>query len=146
MPRLPRTAGAGNDGAGRSIAIVARTDIELSDVRTFRRSFGLPANDPVFVHNGPDPGILDAGDEEESDLDTQWAGAVAPRATIKLVISGSTNAGDGSSRHRGCRRTARATSPTSSSPPRGTTATSSSKGASSSPWVAPPPRRPAGPG
>ncbi len=86
---------AGNDGAGQSIAIVARTDIELSDVRTFRRSFGLPANDPVFVHNGPDPGILDAGDEVESDLDTQWAGAVAPRATIKLVISGSTNAGDG---------------------------------------------------
>jgi subtilase family serine protease len=86
--------GFGNDGSGQSIAIVARTDILRSDVRTFRRTFGLPANDPVFVHNGPDPGIV-SGEEPESDLDTQWAGAVAPGATIKLVISASTNSSDG---------------------------------------------------
>ena len=85
---------SGNNGSGQSIAIVARTDILLSDVRTFRSTFGLPANDPVFVHNGPDPGIV-SGEEGESDLDTQWAGAVAPGATIKLVISASTNTTDG---------------------------------------------------
>jgi pseudomonalisin len=85
---------SGNDGSGQSIAIVARTDILLSDVRSFRRTFGLPANDPVFVHNGPAPGIV-SGEEGESDLDTQWAGAVAPGATIKLVISASTNSSDG---------------------------------------------------
>jgi pseudomonalisin len=84
----------GNTGSGEAIAIVARSDIQLSDGRTFRSTFGLPANDPVLVHNGVDPG-LSPGDEEESDLDTQWAGAVAPNATVKLVISASTNTTDG---------------------------------------------------
>lgn len=91
---LNQAYNAGNDGSGETIAIVARSDIQLSDVQSFRSSFGLHANDPVFVHNGPDPGIS-SDDESESDLDTQWAGAVAPRATIKLVISASTNTTDG---------------------------------------------------
>ncbi len=85
---------AGLNGGGQSIAIVARSDIQLSDVRSFRATFGLPANDPVFVHNGPDPGVV-SGDEGEADLDTEWAGAVARSATIKLVISASTNSADG---------------------------------------------------
>lgn len=84
---------AGTDGAGTSIAIVARSNIQLSDVQTFRQIFGLPTNDPVFIFNGPDPGQVD---EVEAALDTQWSGAVAPRATIKLVITGSTFTSDGS--------------------------------------------------
>jgi Pro-kumamolisin, activation domain/Calx-beta domain len=86
--------GAGNDGTGVTIAIVGRSDILLSDVKGFRSIFGLPANDPVFVHNGPAPGRI-SGDELESDLDVEWAGAVAPRATVKFVISNSTNPTDG---------------------------------------------------
>lgn len=90
---------AGTNGSGVTIGIVARSDIQLSDVQSFRAGFGLPANDPVFVHNGPDPGIscTNAGgcDEQESDLDTEWAGAVAPQAKVDLVISSSTNATDG---------------------------------------------------
>ena len=84
---------AGTDGTGTSIAIVARSNIQLSDVQTFRQIFGLPSNDPVFIFNGPDPG---PADEVEAALDTQWSGAVAPRATIKLVITGSTFTSDGS--------------------------------------------------
>ena len=83
------------DGTGQSIAVVGRTDIKLADVQAFRAWFGLPPNDPVFVHNGPDPGIINMYDEGESDLDVQWAGAVAPRAKVQLVISGSTFATDG---------------------------------------------------
>jgi pseudomonalisin len=83
------------DGTGQSIAIVGRTDIKLADVQAFRAYFGLPPNDPVFVHNGADPGIINVYDEGESDLDVEWAGATAPRATVKLVISGSTFATDG---------------------------------------------------
>jgi pseudomonalisin len=86
---------AGTDGTGQSIAVVGKTDIQLADVQAFRSTFGLPANDPVFVHNGPDPGIIDIYNEGESDLDVEWAGATAPRATVKLVISASTNATDG---------------------------------------------------
>lgn len=83
------------DGTGQSIAVTGRTDIKLADVQAFRANFGLPPNDPVFVHNGPDPGIINFYDEGESDLDVEWAGALAPRATVKLVISGSTAATDG---------------------------------------------------
>jgi pseudomonalisin len=86
---------AGIDGRGQSIAVVGRTDIKLADVQAFRSTFGLPPNDPVFVHNGPDPGITDIYNEGESDLDVEWAGALSPRATVQLVISASTATTDG---------------------------------------------------
>ena len=85
---------AGISGAGQTIAIVGRTDIALVDVQYFRSFFGLPANDPVFVHNGADPGNLGGGEEGEADLDVQWSGAVARGATIKFVISKSTTSTD----------------------------------------------------
>lgn len=75
------------DGTGQTIAIVGRTDINIADVRFFRSFFGLPANDPIFIHNGPDPGDLGGPEETEADLDVEWSGAVAKNATIKFVIS-----------------------------------------------------------
>jgi large repetitive protein len=84
---------AGINGKGVSVAIVGRTNINLSDVRTFRKIFALPENDPVFIVNGTDPGINE--DEVESDLDVEWSGAVAPNATIKFVTSSSTFTTDG---------------------------------------------------
>ena len=86
MARLWRNAGI--DGTGVNIGIVGETDIQLSDVQAFRSLFGLPANDPNFIWNGPDPGIL--GDESEADIDVQWSGGVAKGATIDFVISEST--------------------------------------------------------
>ncbi len=88
---------AGIDGSGQTIAVVARTNIKVADVREFRTFFGLPALDPVITLNGPDPGILGGnnGDEGEADLDVEWAGAVAPGATINLVVSKSTALSDG---------------------------------------------------
>jgi large repetitive protein len=80
-------------GSGVSIAIVGRTNINLSDVQMYRQMFLLPANDPRFIINGQDPGVN--GDEIESALDVEWSGAVAPDATINLVISGSTFTTDG---------------------------------------------------
>ncbi len=84
---------AGIDGTGVTIAISGETDIQMSDVEAFRSMFGLPANDPVFVANGPDPGIQ--GDESEADIDVQWSGAVAKGATIDFVISQSTETTSG---------------------------------------------------
>lgn len=86
---------AGTNGTGQSIAIVGRTDINLSDVQFFRSFFGLPVNDPVFIHNGPAPGNLGGGEETEADLDVEWSGAVARNATINFVISASTLTTDG---------------------------------------------------
>jgi hypothetical protein len=83
----------GVGGTDVSIAIVGRTDINLSDVQAFRHIFGLPANDPTFIVNGIDPGIN--GDELESDLDVEWSGAVAPNASIKFVSTQSTFTTDG---------------------------------------------------
>ena len=82
------------DGTGQSIAVIARTNINLSDVQTFRSTFGLPANPAAVVLNGKDPGLV-SGDETESILDVEWAGATAPKAAIKLVASASTSSSDG---------------------------------------------------
>ena len=86
---------AGVNGAGQSIAVVARTNINLADVQFFRSTFNLPPNDPQFIINYADPGIVDPDDEVEADLDVEWSGAVAPDATIKVVISPSIGFIDG---------------------------------------------------
>ncbi|HWW15208.1 MAG TPA: S53 family peptidase [Candidatus Dormibacteraeota bacterium] len=83
------------NGSGQSIAIVARSNIKLADVRQFRTFFGLPANDPQIIVNGSDPGIWNSGEETEADLDVEWSGAVAKNAAIKVVVSKSTNSSDG---------------------------------------------------
>src|SRR5580704_10241908 len=85
----------GIDGTGQSVAIVARNNINLSDVQIFRIAFGLPVNDPQIILDGPDPGNLAGPEETEADLDVEWSGAVAPKATIKFVVSASTNSTDG---------------------------------------------------
>ncbi|MFI5142556.1 MAG: protease pro-enzyme activation domain-containing protein, partial [Thermoanaerobaculales bacterium] len=86
---------AGIDGTGQSVAVVGRTNIKLSDVQNFRSFSGLPANDPQFILNGADPGIVSSGEESEADLDVEWSGGVAKGATIKFVISKSTNTSGG---------------------------------------------------
>jgi pseudomonalisin len=83
----------GYDGTGKSIAIVGRTNINMSDVQAFRSYFGLPVNNPQVILNGPNPGIT--ADEDEAVLDVEWSGAVAKGAAIKFVISASTSATDG---------------------------------------------------
>ncbi len=99
------------DGTGQSIAVVGQSNINTQDVVDFRSMFGLPAYATVssstpssscspfvantanlcVIVNGPDPGLV-SGDELESDLDVQWAGAVAPGANIYFVTSQSSQA------------------------------------------------------
>jgi subtilase family serine protease len=56
----------------------------------FRKAFNLPANDPQVVITDVDPGILGGDESAEVSLDSEWSGAVAPGATIKVVISSTT--------------------------------------------------------
>lgn len=79
-----------NDGTGQTIAVIGESDVVNSDIESFQALFGLPAKDPVVVVDGPDPGIS-PGDETESDLDIEWSGSVAKGATVKFVISATTN-------------------------------------------------------
>jgi hypothetical protein len=85
-------------GAGQSIAVVGQSNINVTDIQQFRALFGLPANFTTsnVILNGPDPGISgptavgQGSDEGESDLDLEWAGAIAPQAQILFVVSQST--------------------------------------------------------
>ena len=90
---------AGATGAGQTIAVVGRSNINAQDIIDFRNLFGLPQNFTQagnIIVNGPDPGILGPSspgtgtDEGESDLDVEWAGAIAPNAKILFVTSQST--------------------------------------------------------
>ena len=85
---------AGLTGTGRTIGLLGRSNVSVADTTFFRTYFGLPANDPSVVVNGPDPGVSEE-DEVESDLDVQWAGAIAPAARTVLVTSKSTLTTDG---------------------------------------------------
>jgi hypothetical protein len=73
------------NGDGVTIAVVGQSDINPDDVTQFRAMFGLPAAKLNVILSGPDPGVNDA--EIEADLDVQWSGAVAPNATIDLVLA-----------------------------------------------------------
>jgi uncharacterized protein (TIGR03437 family) len=79
---------AGLDGTGQSIAIVGQSDVLTSDLAAFRTRYGLPANTPKFVlYNGIDPGTN--GALIEGALDLEWAGAIAPKATLYYVYGSS---------------------------------------------------------
>jgi uncharacterized protein (TIGR03437 family) len=76
---------AGIDGTGQSIAIVGESDVLLSDITAFRTRYGLPANSPkMILYGNTDPGFN--GDwQAEGNLDLEWAGAIAPKATVYFV-------------------------------------------------------------
>lgn len=87
--------GSSTTGSGQSIAVVARSNLNLSDVQGFRTNFGLPPNTPTVIVNGTDPGVLSSGEQGEVTLDAEWAGAVAQSAKVQVVVSASTQTTDG---------------------------------------------------
>ena len=87
----------GTDGNGQAIAIVNESNIDVSRVNSFRSLFGLPYNPPNIIIDGNDPGVdgdnnpgEPNGASVEAYLDVEWSGAVAPKATIDLVIAADT--------------------------------------------------------
>jgi len=76
---------AGFDGTGQNIAVIGQSDIQVSDITSFRSDFGLPVNNPKTLLFGSDPGFN--GAQIESNLDLEWSGAVAPKATITYVYA-----------------------------------------------------------
>ena len=84
----------GLNGTGRSLAIIGRSDVQNVDINNFRSTFGLAASAPTVILAGTDPGLV-ANDQTESDLDLEWAGAIAPSVALKFVTAKSTNTTDG---------------------------------------------------
>jgi uncharacterized protein (TIGR03437 family) len=81
---------AGINGSGQKIVVAGQSEVNLSDIQTFRSTFNLPANTPqtILVPGSKNPGILSSsGDLSESDLDLEWSGAVARDATIIFVYA-----------------------------------------------------------
>ncbi len=72
---------AGITGAGQTIVVIGESDILLSDISTFRQYWGLPVNNPTPMLFGPDPGVR-LSPLGEAALDLEWAGSIAPNATI----------------------------------------------------------------
>jgi hypothetical protein len=87
--------GANINGSGQTIAIVGRSDINLSDIAQFQKIFGLPNNVPTVIDNGIPAGVTPDGDGGEATLDTEWSAAVATGAKIVLVSSVDTYTTDG---------------------------------------------------
>lgn len=84
---------SGINGAGQTIAIAARSNINTADVTAFRSSFGLTGGALQVVPNGADPGLT--ADQAEAALAASWTGAAAPGASILLVPAATTSATDG---------------------------------------------------
>jgi hypothetical protein len=85
----------GLSGSGATIGVVARSNINAQDVTDFRSIFGLSGGTVQVIVNGTNPGDLGGAEEEEAVLDASWAGAMAPGANIKLVVSATTPTADG---------------------------------------------------
>ena len=75
----------GIDGTGLKIAVIGQHDIDMTDVALFRSYYGLPKNDPqkLLVPGSADPAVSCC----EAHLDLEWAGAVAPKATLIFVYT-----------------------------------------------------------
>ena len=88
---------AGTNGSGQTIAVINDSNINVSLVNSYRTLFGLSTNPPQVIIDGNDPGIDGINnpdgpnyDSVEAYLDVEEAGAVAPNATIDLVIAADT--------------------------------------------------------
>jgi hypothetical protein len=84
---------AGLTGAGRSIAVVARSNYRDEDLSLFfERYLPVPRPLPVRKFVGRDPGILsDESEAFEVVLDAEWAAGLAPGANVNVVIGSGDN-------------------------------------------------------
>jgi subtilase family serine protease len=80
-------------GKGQTVVVLEVTDIQARDVATFRSAFGLSSYSGTFRQLHPGSGCTDPGTngaEGEAALDAEWAGAVAPDASVELASCAST--------------------------------------------------------
>lgn len=77
----------GLTGTKQKIVIVgqaAGNEALLSDVQQFRRSYGLGQEHIEMFSDGTPPSTIQ-DDQVEADLDLEWAGSIAPNATLIYV-------------------------------------------------------------
>jgi subtilase family serine protease len=82
------TASTPITGKGQTVVVLEDTDVNPADVATFRTAFRLSSYSGAFVQIHPGAGCTDPGTnagELEAALDAEWAGAVAPDASVQLA-------------------------------------------------------------
>jgi pseudomonalisin len=82
------TASTPITGKGQTVVVLEDTDVNQADVSTFRTAFGLSSYSGTFAQIHPGTGCTDPGtnaSELEAALDAEWAGAVAPDASVQLA-------------------------------------------------------------
>jgi pseudomonalisin len=81
-------------GKGITVVVLEVTDVNPADVASFRSAFGLSAYSGTYSEIHPGTGCTDPGTngaEGEAALDSEWAGAVAPDATVELASCNNTS-------------------------------------------------------
>jgi len=81
----------GLNGTGESIAIAARAPVDATSLAAFRAAHSLPAAPAATVLNGAAP----ASFSNQATLAAAWAGAIAPQASIRVIVSPGTASTDG---------------------------------------------------
>lgn len=90
---IPETINGEPAGTGQTIIIVDAfgSPTAASDLATFSDAFGLPQADLNIIYPGGKPTWNGRGTQlgwaQETSLDIQWAHAVAPGATIDLLVA-----------------------------------------------------------
>jgi subtilase family serine protease len=82
---------SGYTGSGKTIVIVGQSAVVSTDITNFQSAAGLTQKAPTMtLVPGSGTSAVDdsSGDEDESDLDLEWSGAVATGATIDFVYVG----------------------------------------------------------
>lgn len=78
---------AGINGSGQKIVIAGQSQVPTTDLTNYGNFFNIAPDIPQMVLAGSrDPGIS-SGDREESDLDLEISGAVAPGAQLIFVYA-----------------------------------------------------------
>jgi subtilase family serine protease len=80
---------SGYTGTGQTITVVGQSSIVVTDIEAFQTAASLTVKDPnLILVPGSGTSTVYSGDESESDLDLEYAGATAPGATIDFVYVG----------------------------------------------------------
>jgi len=74
-------------GAGQKIAVIGQSTVSTTDLNNFRSAAGLAPSTVTMTLTGG-TATRCPGDEGESDLDLEWSGGVAQKASVTFVYAG----------------------------------------------------------
>jgi subtilase family serine protease len=81
--------GAGYDGSGQTIAVIGQSEVVPQDLANFQTALGVTGRpQSLNLISGTGDSAIVAGDDIESDLDLEYASAMAPGAAVSLYYVG----------------------------------------------------------